>query len=75
MYVDEDRCRQFGLDPKCVTSIARRISRAALEAKEIGLTVFGGSGSGVLRKSGGGISNNVANLDGNFDGGDGGDDY
>jgi hypothetical protein len=41
----------------------------------MGLTVFGGSGSGTLRKSGGGAQNNVADLDGHFDGGDGGDVY
>lgn len=75
MIVNEDRCHAFGLDPARVTSIARRLSSAAREAEAMGLTVFGGSGNGQLRKSGGGAQNTVADLDGNFDGGDGGDEY
>lgn len=75
MFVDEDKCSELGVDPKRVQSIARRISKAAVEAHSIGLVVFGGSGSGSLRISGRGISGTVAELDGRFDGGDGGDDY
>lgn len=74
MFVNEDRCVVAGLDPKKVASIARRISKAALEAKAMGLTVFGGSGSGTLRHWGEhGTDAEVADLDGMFDGGDGGD--
>jgi hypothetical protein len=73
--VDDDACDRFGLDRKRVASIARRLSKAAREAERIGLMVFGGSGHGVLRKIGGGAQNNVADLDGYFDGGDGGDEY
>lgn len=76
-YVDNERCEEFGLDPKKVASIARRLSRAATEAREMKLTVFGGSGSGSLRYHGDGKSGDVravvADLDGHFDGGDGGD--
>lgn len=78
MYVDEDACEQFGLDPKQVESIARRISRAAREADALGLTVFGGSGSGSLRYASAetkGVASEVATLEGFFDGGDGGDSY
>lgn len=75
MIVYEDKCRAFGIDPARVEAIARRLSSAAVEARRLGLTVFGGSGSGVLRVMGGGAQNNVAELDGNFDGGDGGDEY
>ena len=75
MFIDEDKCSEFGLDPKRVASIARRITKAAMEAHSIGLVVFGGSGSGSLRISGRGVSGSVAYLDGSFDGGDGGDDY
>jgi hypothetical protein len=75
LFVDDDKCREFGLDPKRVASIARRLSRAAKEAHVLGLKVFGGSGSGTLRVFGRGTSGNVADLDGHFDGGDGGDDY
>ena len=75
MWVDTDKCIEFGFDPKRVESIARRISKAATEAREMGIVVFGGAGTGVLRKMGGGCQNNVADLDGRFDGGDGGDEY
>jgi hypothetical protein len=75
MFVDEDKCVELGIDPKRVRSITRRISKAAMDAHSIGLTVFGGSGTGSLRISGRGISGTVADLDGVFDGGDGGDDY
>lgn len=75
MHVNKDACERFGLDESKVASIARRISKAMIEAQAMGLIIFGGSGSGVLRKSGGGAQNNVANLDGNYDGGDGGDEY
>lgn len=79
MYVDEELCERFGLDPRRVLSIARRISKAAMEAREMGLTVFGGAHSGSLRvddavTQGPGYSE-VAELDGSFDGGDGGDVY
>lgn len=75
MWVDEDRCAALGMDPDKVGSIARRLSRAATEARAIGLGVFGGSGRGSLRAFGGGSQNEVATLDGSFDGGDGGDAY
>lgn len=79
MFVNEDKCREFGLDPRKVTSIASRLSRAAREADAIGLIVFGGTGSGSLRFSRslrhGPEENEVALLDGSFDGGDGGDNY
>ena len=41
----------------------------------MGLKVFGGAGNGTLRLFDKGTSGDVAKLDGNFDGGDGGDDY
>ena len=75
MFVDEERCEAAGLDPKRVASIARRISRAALESQAMGLKIFGGSGSGDLRLFSRGVSGVVATLDGKFDGGDGGDDW
>ncbi len=75
MHIDEARCEQFGLDARKVMAVARRLSNAAREAQKMGLKVFGGAGSGSLRVSGGGSQNDVARLDGNFDGGDGGDEY
>lgn len=74
MMINEDRCVVMGLDPKKVASIARRISKVALEAQTMGLTIFGGSGTGTLRHWGEhGQEAEVADLDGMFDGGDGGD--
>lgn len=79
MYVDEEKCLEFGLDPKQVKRLASRISRAALEARAIGLEIFGGMGIGSLRfmaaEKHGPENDIVANLDGTFDGGDGGDVY
>jgi hypothetical protein len=75
VIVDDAKCAEFGLDTKRVESIARRLSKAAKEARSMGLVVFGGSGKGTLRISGKGVSGEVADLDGIFDGGDGGDDY
>lgn len=79
MYIDDELCESFGLDPTQVKSIATRISKAAREAEALGLTVFGGAGSGNLRfdrapMQGPGHSE-VAALDGSFDGGCGGDVY
>lgn len=72
MCVNEGRCQEFGLDPKVVKSIARRLSAAAKEADALGLTVFSYiNGMGVLRISTiNGEHGNVAELDGHFDGGD-----
>lgn len=79
MYVDEEKCLEFGLDPKQVKSIASRISRASREAQLMGLEIFGGASLGTLRfvnaeKHGPG-NDIVASLDGSFDGGDGSDVY
>jgi hypothetical protein len=73
--VDEQRCAQFGLDAERVLRIARRLARAAHDARALGLTVFGGSGVGSLRSyaAGSGTDAEVARLGPGFDGGDGGD--
>jgi len=78
MHVESERCEKFGLDEERVKSIARRISRAEKEAEALGLVVFGGIGRGSLRFQSAlmkGTASEVADLDGCFDGGDGGDDY
>lgn len=78
MFIYDEKIEAYGLDRKKVASIARRISKAAREASALGLTVFGGSGSGSLRYSdsgSSGVQTVVAFLDGNFDGGDGGDEF
>lgn len=74
----DDECRRAELDPRKVEAIARRLERAAADARRLGLTVFGGSGLGSLRWHDP-ISNDVrqgplvvAHMRGdNFDGGDG----
>lgn len=72
MLVNEDECKSAGLDIKKVESISRRLSKAAMEAQEMGLTVFGGSGTGTLRfHDGQDRSLIVSYLNGDFDGGDG----
>lgn len=74
--IHEDECAAAGLDPEAVKGIARRISRAALDARRLGLTVFGGSGSGSLRFDDGGNGPLiVADLGGSFDGGDGAENF
>ncbi len=77
MYVHVKACEAAGLDPDRVRRVARRLSRAANEARALGLYVFGGAGSGTLRfddRSGRAVGALiVAELDGAFDGGDGGD--
>jgi len=47
MWVNLEECEAAGLDPKEVKRIAKGLSRYANQAKELGLTVFGGS-SGQL---------------------------
>lgn len=68
--------KKSGLDEKKVASIARRLSKVAKEADTMGITIFGGSGSGSLRiyNSDDGIEARplvLAELDGHFDGGGG----
>lgn len=73
MFVNEAECAAAGLDPKVVRSIARRLSKAAKEAQKLGITIFGGSGTGSLRFSDDPRKSalEIAYLDGTFDGGDG----
>lgn len=73
MYVNKDECEAAGLQPEEVGRIARGLSRYAKKAEEIGLQIFGGTGTGSLRFDDGGRGKLVvAELEGNFDGGDGG---
>lgn len=71
--VNEKECEVAGLDPKEVLRIARGISKYAKQAQTLGIHVFGGSGTGSLRFPDGWLGDLVlADLDGTFDGGDGG---
>lgn len=78
-FVYDAECRAAGIDPEAVSRIARRMERAARDAQKLGLTVFGGSGSGSLRVTSSAIGATimdgnivVAHIDGGlWDGGDG----
>lgn len=70
-------CEAAGLDPDQVERAARQISRGVKMAAELGLSVFGGAGSGSLRTRDDPAKRQlvVADLGGvNWDGGDGGVD-
>jgi len=69
MYAREDECAHAGLDAKDIERIARGLDKYAKAASRLGITIFGGSGSGSLRHKGSLI---IAELGaGNYDGGDG----
>lgn len=42
-------CERAGLDPKRVGALARRLSKNAADAQAMGLSIFGGSGTGSIR--------------------------
>lgn len=70
--VNIDECEAAGLDPAKVLRIAKGLSRYAKEAEALGLQIFGGTGEGSLRFNDSGHGDLVvADLDGNFSGGDG----
>jgi hypothetical protein len=72
MGIHEQECKAAGVDIEDVKRIAKGISRYAKEAKKLGICVFGGSGDGTLRFDDGGNGSLIlADLDGDFDGGDG----
>lgn len=75
MYVNTEECNAAGLDPKEVERIAAGLSRYGRQARNLGITVFGGSGSGELRFDDniGYGSLKIAYLEGTFDGGAGAD--
>lgn len=54
--INETECVAAGLDPKKIAAIARRIERAAQDARKLGLHIFGGTGTGSLRFDDGGKS-------------------
>lgn len=77
MHANYEECIAAGLDPKEVEKIAKGFSRYGKMARELGITVFGGSGSGSLRfcQRNGKPELVIADaLVGTFDGGDGATD-
>lgn len=77
MTLRKKECEAGGVDPEKVRRLAMRLSRAGRDAHKMGITIFGGSGSGSLRihdkpHDVQGKALVLAELDGRFDGGDGG---
>lgn len=78
-YVNERECDVAGQDPATIKRLTARFHRLATECQELGITIFGGSGSGSLR---GEDANKparlvdrkliLAHIGGPWDGGDGG---
>lgn len=86
MTLYEDECRAAGKDPREIEELAREFSKLGRRARKMGITVFGGSGTGTLRyaqRSENGVRDYedhrgsliLADIDGHFDGGDGSCDY
>lgn len=63
----------MGISVSKVRKIAALINEAGKLASQSGITIFGGSGTGTLRKPRGAEDRLfiLADLEGNFDGGDG----
>jgi hypothetical protein len=76
-YVYADECEVAGLNEKDVEKLAADLEKLGQKAKALGLTIFGGSGSGDLRfDDSTGRPLIVAVIGTNsFDGGDGGCDH
>ena len=72
---DDAACERLGVDVRAVQRIERHLRSAVREAKAHGLCLFGAPGMLLIRLIGGGSQNNVAEVGGPFDGGDGGDEY
>ena len=79
MGVNYAECEAAGLDPKAVERLLRRMESVAKDAKAMGLTIFGGAGSGSFRFRDRSSDHRVGLLivasvmNGSWDGGDGGD--
>ena len=74
MDVNIKECEAAGLDPKDIKRIAKGLSRYSKQADELGMIIFGGSGTGTLRFQDDDNKGDliIAYLDGWYDGGDGG---
>ena len=73
MNIHDDEIEAAGLCLKEVERIAKGLSRYAKQAQAMGISIFGGAGSGSLRFDDGQEIGPLilADLDGEFDGGDG----
>lgn len=75
----ERECDAAGQDVAQVKRLAARLQRIAIDCQRLGITIFGGSGSGDLRAQEANRSHGIhdrmlilASIGGPFDGGDGG---
>jgi len=79
MQVNERECDAAGQDHERVKRLATRLKRLANECEELGITIFGGSGTGSLRGRDANMGRAysmrgqliLAETMGPFDGGDG----
>ena len=77
MEVYDETCEFLNLDVNKVERLVRRLSSVGKELDRMGITVFGGSGTGTLRVSDAGYGQPyvIAHISpGTFDGGDGATD-
>jgi len=79
MMLNERECDVAAQDPATVRRLASRLQRLANDCDALGITIFGGSGSGSLRAWDGNRPRELtgrllilASIEGPFDGGDGG---
>jgi len=49
IIVNEPECEAAGVDPEAVKKMAKLLERAGKMSEALGVTIFGGSGSGSLR--------------------------
>lgn len=80
--MNKRECLAADVDPAKVEKLEKMLNRAGRFAREMGVTIFGGSGSGTIRKRADGDDRNtgpliLASLDGAlvWGGGDGGEHY
>ncbi len=73
MLINYQECAKAGLDPEVIERLGRRLERVARECRDLGITIFGGSGAASLRFDDGEQRPLIlAHLDtSNVDGGDG----
>jgi hypothetical protein len=75
MTVNRDECEKAGISLKDIERISKGLSRYGRQAEKLGITIFGGSGTGTLRIHDAneveGRALVLANIDGDYDGGDG----
>jgi len=72
MQFDDDYAEELRIDIKKARSAVGRLNKASRELTAMGLTIFGGAHSGSVRCMSNSPGRVLADLDGSFDGGDGG---